>query len=298
MVYLLLTLTALFWGGTFIAGKLLAGLVPPMTCSFLRFFFAALTLIVIFSGQRYLPSLPQRRHWPRLLLLGFTGIFSYNILFFSGLEHISAGRAALIIALTPLVITAATSAIQRETLHPLQLAGILISLVGALFVISDGNMRVFTSGSFGLGEVAILGCVLSWSAYTICSRPVLAALSPLSSVFYSILAGTTLLFPLAVAEGFFSLLPAISLLSWAALIYLGVFGTAVGFTWYYWGINQIGPSRASVFINLVPVFALLLSWLILAETFKLSVISGGILVVSGISITNYAGKKFHDHTLN
>ena len=291
MVYFLLISTALFWGGTFVAGKLLAGVVPPLTSSFLRFFIACIALAIILTYKKTLPSMPAQKHWPRLLLLGFTGIFSYNILFFTGLEQISAGKAALIIAITPLIIAMASSCIHREMVTYVQVAGILLSLVGALFVISDGNLSSLIYGGFGYGELAILGCVLSWSAYTLFSRSVLADLSPLTAVFYSIVVGALMLLPLALFEGMLSVLPRIPLSGWLSLLYLGILGTAIGFTWYYRGIDTIGASRAGIFINLVPVFGLLLSWLVLSETFRPSVIVGGFLVVAGIKLTNHVGSR-------
>ncbi len=95
----------------------------------------------------------------------------------------------------------------------------------------------------------------------------------------------------ALFEGLPGLLFEISYKSWAALSYLGIFGTALGFTWYYRGITAIGASRAGIFINMVPVFGVLLSWLILAETFKPSVITGGLLVLGGVMLANSSGWK-------
>ncbi len=155
MIYSLLTLTAFFWGGTFIAGKLLAGQVPPVSSSFLRFFIATIALAMILILNRSLPPLPPRQYWLKLLLLGFTGVFSYNILFFTGLEQISAGRAALIIATTPLIITLTSALLYKEKLTIVATAGILLSLTGAVFVISNGNLSLLFSGGFGQGELAI-----------------------------------------------------------------------------------------------------------------------------------------------
>ncbi len=291
MIYTLLILTAFFWGGTFIAGKLLAGQVPPISSSFLRFFIATIALTLILLANRNLPTIPPKKYWSRILLLGFTGVFSYNILFFTGLKQISAGRAALIIATTPLVITLVSSLVYKEKLTITKIAGILISLTGALFVISNGDLHLLFSGGFGQGELAIIGCVLSWTAYTIFGRSVLIGMSPLSSVLYSSIAGAAMLLLPALLEGLPGLLFEISGISWAALAYLGIFGTALGFTWYYRGINAIGASRAGIFINMVPVFGLLLSWLILAESFKASVITGGLLVLGGVMLANYSGLK-------
>lgn len=291
MIYTLLILTAFFWGGTFVAGKLLAGQVPPLSSSFLRFFIATIAFVLILFVNRTLPPLPPKQYWPKLLLLGFTGVFSYNILFFSGLEQISAGRAALIIATTPLIITLVSSLVYRERLTFIQISGIFLSLVGALFVISNGNLNLLFSGGFGQGELAIIGCVFSWTAYTIFGRSVLVGMSPLSSVLYSTVAGAAMLLLPAIFEGLPGLLDEISLESWGALAFLGIFGTALGFTWYYRGINTIGASRAGIFINMVPVFGLLLSWLILGETFKPSVITGGLLVLAGVILANSSGWK-------
>jgi len=291
MIYTLLILTAFFWGGTFVAGKLLAGQVPPVSSSFLRFFIAAIALVLILFVNRSLPPLPPQQYWPKILLLGFTGVFSYNILFFSGLEQISAGRAALIIATTPLIITLVSSLVYREKLTFIKIAGIFLSLVGALFVISNGDLNLLFSGGFGRGELAIIGCVLSWTAYTIFGRSVLVGMSPISSVLYSTVAGAAMLLLPAILEGLPGLLHEISLASWGALAFLGIFGTALGFTWYYRGINTIGASRAGIFINMVPVFGLLLSWLILGETFKPSVITGGLLVLAGVILANSSSWK-------
>ncbi len=291
MIYTLLILTAFFWGGTFIAGKILAGQVPPVSSSFLRFFIASIALALILLAGRSLPRLPTRQQWPKLLLLGFTGVFSYNILFFTGLAKISAGRAALIIATTPLIITMMSALIHKEKLSLIKIFGILMSLTGALFVVSNGHLSLLFSGEFGQGELAIIGCVLSWTAYTIFGRSVLIEMSPLSAVFYSSIAGSIMLFLPAIYEGLPGLLLTINAESWTALAYLGVFGTALGFTWYYRGINAIGTSRAAVFINMVPVFGVLLSWLILSETFKPAVIFGGLLVLAGVKLANSAGRS-------
>ena len=291
MIYTLLILTAFFWGGTFIAGKILAGQVPPVSSSFLRFFIASIALALILLAGRSLPRLPTRQQWPKLLLLGFTGVFSYNILFFTGLAKISAGRAALIIATTPLIITMMSALIHKEKLSLIKIFGILMSLTGALFVVSNGHLSLLFSGEFGQGELAIIGCVLSWTAYTIFGRSVLIEMSPLSAVFYSSIAGSIMLFLPAIYEGLPGLLLTINAESWTALAYLGVFGTALGFTWYYRGINAIGTIRAAVFINMVPVFGVLLSWLILSETFKPAVIFGGLLVLAGVKLANSAGRS-------
>ena len=116
-IYLKLMLMALFWGGTFIAGKALAGNVQPAAAAFLRFAIAAIVLLIItLRTQKKLPAV-RKQQWLPLLLLGLSGVFGYNIFFFRGLQLIEAGRAAVIIANNPLVIAIFAALLFGEILN-------------------------------------------------------------------------------------------------------------------------------------------------------------------------------------
>lgn len=289
--YLSLVLTMFFWGGTFIAGRTLAGTVPPANSAFLRFAIATLALAVLARLIDGKISIPPKNQWLSLLFLGMTGVFSYNMLFFSGLQHIGAGRASLIIALNPLAITLAAVFFLGERLTLRKFFGIVISLSGALFVISNGHPTSIISGGFGQGEAAILGCVASWTAYSVIGRTVLKTLSPLAAVFYSSFVGSFLLFPFTFQHDLITTIFVYSATEWTSLIFLGLCGTAIGFSLYYQAIKKIGASRCSVFINLVPLFSILLSWLILKESIKPLVLVGGLILLTGVYLVNSSGKK-------
>ena len=289
-IYLSLVFTMALWGGTFIAGRQLAGNVPPFTSAFFRFLFATIVLLIIRRVMEGQLSLPPHNLFLKVFLLGVTGVFTYNALFFTGLQYIEAGRASLIIALNPMGITLCAVLFLKERLVPHQYAGILLSLTGALFVISNGHPSALLSGSFGLGELAILGCVASWVSYSIIGRSVLQVLSPLTAVFYSALIGTVLLFIPALMEGFLPTAPSYSMTSWVSLLFLGIFGTAVGFSLYYRAIRTIGATRSGVFINLVPLFSILFSWALLGEIIRPTVLVGGLLLMAGVSLTNWKGE--------
>ncbi len=285
--YFSLVLTMFLWGGTFIAGRLLAESVEPASAAFLRFLIASITMIAVTRLVEKKFILPPKRLWLPLILLGMTGVFAYNVFFFSGLQYINAGRASLIISCTPLVITIFAATFLHERLTALKAAGVLLSLVGAIVVISNGHPGSLLSGGFGPGEQAMLGCVLSWSAYSLIGRSVLKTISPLTAVCYSSIIGTCLLLIPATREGLFERLSTITTLDWASLAYLGIGGTALGFSFYYLAIKKIGATRSGIFINLVPLFSILLSWLILGESVKPIVLAGGLLVLTGVSLTNY-----------
>jgi drug/metabolite transporter (DMT)-like permease len=291
LIYFSLILTMFFWGGTFIAGRLLAGSVLPASAAFLRFAIASTALLLITRLVNGKMPCPTFKQFILLVLLGATGVFSYNILFFTGLHHIGAGRASLIIASTPLVITVLATIFLGEQLTLTRFAGILLSLTGAVIVISNGHPKLLFQLGFGTGEKAMLGCVVSWAAYSLIGRTILSTFSPLAAVCYSSIIGTLLLAWPAFHEGVLPKLPSLSVTDWASLFYLGICGTALGFYWYYNGIKKIGAMRAGVFINLVPFFALLLSWLVLSEAINPVVVGGGMMTLVGVGI-NIGRKGF------
>lgn len=284
--YISLVVTMLFWGGTFVAGRALAGAVDPANAAFLRFAIATLALAFLTRMIEGKISVPPSKHLVSVLFLGLTGVFGYNMFFFTGLQYIEAGRASLIIALNPLAITVAAVLFLGERLTAKQFGGLFISLVGAIFVITNGHPQIIFSGGFGAGEALILGCVASWAAYSLIGRQVLQSMSPLVAVFYSSLTGTVMLFLVTVAKGTTASMLYYSAGDWLYLSFLGLLGTAAGFSLYYKAIKKIGAARSSVFINLVPFFSILLSWPILGESIKPSVLSGGLLLMAGVYLTN------------
>ena len=286
VIYIKLFLTAAFWGGTFIAGKALAQNVGPFSASFLRFLTASFFLILItwkFEGGFL--GIRKKQIFP-VILLGLTGVFAYNVFFFKGLRLIDAGRASIIIANNPIFITLLSTLIFRERLTLLKFAGVLISVTGAVIVISKGDLNGIINGGLGLGEFFIFCCVASWVCYSLIGKTVMSALSPLASVTYSAIIGTACLFIPALFEGMLSDMRHYMVSEWISIFYLGFFGTVLGFVWYYEGIKKIGPTRASLFINFVPIFAIILAFLILKEPITLSLFIGTIFVCSGVYLTN------------
>ena len=288
MIYLKLLLTAFFWGGTFIAGRMIADSVHPVCAAFIRFVIASVFLLgmtIRFEGR--LPALRRSQIVP-VVLLGLTGVFAYNILFFTGLKYIHAGRASLIIANNPIFISLLSALLFKEQLNWIKAVGICMSVMGAMVVISNGNLVELAGYSVGLGELLISGCVASWVCYSLIGKHVMGNLSPLVSVTYSSLVGAILLFIPALFSGLSGSMAGYSAKDWGSLFYLGFFGTVLGFFWYYQGIARIGPMKASVFINFVPISAILLAFLILDETITASLLVGAVLVVIGVYITNAA----------
>jgi drug/metabolite transporter (DMT)-like permease len=277
---------AIFWGGTFVAGRLLAGEVHPYCAAFIRFAISSCFLVVIAHHELSLRPKLGFKLWGYLALAGLTGIASYNMFFFRGLEHIEAARAALIIALNPVAIAIGAAFFFKEPLDWVKVLGILLSVSGAIIVITDGQIAQIWRQGLGLGELYILICVLSWVSYSLLGKIIIRQLSPLSAVCYASLIGTVLLFGPAYQHGLFDAVGGYGLKVWSCLLYLALFGTVISFCWYYQGIRLIGPTRAGVFINIVPLSAIVFGFLLLDERLNYFVFIGALFIISGVSTTN------------
>jgi len=285
-VYIKLFLTAIFWGGTFVAARIVAPHVAPYSASFLRFLTASLFLIVmILLKEGRIPRLARHQVVPAVLL-GMTGVFAYNVFFFLGMKSVTASRASLIVACNPVCISLLSTLFFRERLHAWKLAGIALCLAGAALVISRGNIDSLFTAGVGWGELYLLGCVASWVTYSLIGKVIMKEFSPLAAVTYSCLIGGAALALPACLEDLPSLAGSFFAADWLGILYLGFFGTVLGFFWYYEGILAIGPSRASVFLNFVPVSGVLFGWLLLGEAIDLSLILGAAMVITGVWLTN------------
>ena len=201
-------------------------------------------------------------------------------------DLIAAGRAALIVACIPVCISVVSALFYKEKFGPLRIIGALVSLAGVAVVIADGNPLGLLSGGVSRGDFMILGCVVSWTAYSLGGRAVMKTLPPLTTVAWSCLFGTLMLMPAALAGGLLEDIMHARTLDWVCIVYLGILATGLAYFWYYQAISVIGASRTGIFINTVPVFAVVMGFLLLGEPVHLSLLTGGLMVVTGVYLTN------------
>ena len=127
---------------------------------------------------------------------------------------------------------------------------------------------------------------MAWTIYTLAGKRAMDRLTPLAAVTWSCIFGNLLLFAAALPTGLFSEVAGAALLVWASLLFLGVIATGLAFCWYYEAVKAIGPSRAGIFINFVPVVAVLLGALLLGEPVTWTRVWGGCLVIAGVLLVN------------
>jgi drug/metabolite transporter (DMT)-like permease len=191
-------------------------------------------------------------------------------------------------ALIPAATLLAGALFLHEPLTRQRVLGVVLALVGVAVELGDGNPLKLFTGPIGYGEVAMFGCVLAWSAYTLLGKRIMGeGMSPLAATTCAAITGTALLFVACAVTGDLAP-PQADWKGWLALAYMGLLGTAIAYIWFFDGVKAIGPARSAVFINLVPVVAITLGVLLLGERLDVSMVAGAALVVSGVWIINRA----------
>jgi drug/metabolite transporter (DMT)-like permease len=280
---LALTLASLFWSGNFIAGRALRGLIDPLTLNFSRWVLA-LVLMGPFVWRDVVTSMPVlRREWRLVLALGATGIAAFHTLVYFALQRTTATNALLILALAPVATVIGAAVLRSEPLARIQFFGALLSLVGAALVITRGKLPTST-GAFNAGDLLMVVAVAVWAAYSLLLRRRPADLSQAVTLSASIVASLVLLAPFLLLFAPTPLAIVSSRRVLLCITYVALFASALGFLFWSHGVSQLGPARASQFVQLMPLFGVALSYLMLGETLTLTQIGGAMLVMSGIAI--------------
>jgi len=164
-------------------------------------------------------------------------------------------------------------------------------LIGAIIVISEGNLNIIFQGNIGKGELFILGSVISWVAFTLIRKVALKEFAPITITTYACLIGILILTIPAVLEGELQNFLQYNFAVWFSIFVMGFLGTVLAFIWFYEGVKKIGPSRAAVFNNLAPAFTTLMAVFILRENITLFLVIGATLTIIGIYLSNYQKRK-------
>ena len=284
MLYPKLVLMAVFWSGVFPAVNIVLQSMGIFTSVALRFASAAVILLALLVWREGRLRRLSPREAVMVIGLGVLGISLYNSLFTAALALVEASRAALIVPTNPAFTALFAALLLKERIGGARAAGVALSVTGALWVLSRGDLLALGSLEFAKGEWLLILCIFMWSAYTLLGRIALSSLSPLALTAYVMAAGCLPTMVPAWYEN--ASLSGVSWQSWTALAYLVVFGTVLPFLWFNEGVKALGAARAAQFINLVPPLAVVESILLLNETFSPALIVGTALVVAGLYLTN------------
>src|SRR3990172_5011903 len=279
--YLILTLSALCFGGTWVAGDVAVAGLPPLTIASDRFLIAS----VLLYGWVRLQNIPRprvtTRDLPLILTLGATAIAVYNVLFLYGLRLAPASDGAIIVpGFAPVFTVLLAWPVLRERIGPWTVGGFDVALIGLYLVIGPGGGE--PSSNRLLGDLFFVLGALCWGIYAVAGKKATTRFTPVTSTLYGTVAGTLMLLPFGIAERGWEALAAAPAASWAGLLYLATFGTVLAFVFFYEGVKRIGAGRASAFAFLVPVVGVVSSVILLDERLAAGTVIGGILVLAGL----------------
>ena len=283
--YLILTLTALFWASNMVVGRAVSGEVPPFALAFGRWSIAILLVLPLALPHAKSQWGLLRREWRTLLALGLLGVGGYNTLAYLGLQQTTATNAALLNSFIPIATIAISWAFLGKRLHPVESAGVLVSLLGVMTIVGRGSAGTLANLRLNPGDVWLLFAVLDWALYTIVLawRPV--RVHPMLMLAAMILIGLAALLPGVLWELSHGRHMHFSAGSVAAVAYVGVFPGFVSYVFYNRGVAEVGAGKASLFIHLMPVFGTLLAALFLAEVPRWYHYVGIALIFCGIGMT-------------
>lgn len=279
LAYGLVNLATLFWASNIALGRFLRGQIGPLTLTAFRFSLAGL-FFAFLVWRKPEGSQPIRRDGLGLLGMGILGVFSFPTLLYLALQRTTATNAALINGAGPLVTALLAAWLLKERFNLKLAIGILLSLLGVAFVIGGQILNYLDASNVNYGDLIVFVDVFIWGFYSVIGRRVMRSRSALRTTAYSIWFALPFLLIAALLE--WQNFPAqLNLRVIGAGIYIAIFPTTISFLSWNEGIRRIGPARAMVFYNMLPVYGALLGILFLNETPLWSQLIGGALVISG-----------------
>jgi drug/metabolite transporter (DMT)-like permease len=278
-----LVLANLLWSGNYIGGRVLAAAMPALLLNGIRWTVSALILlgVVRLSGRR----VPFREEWPRLLLLGLVGMFAFSSLTYLGLHSIGAARAGLISGIIPVAVVFFGALVARDRPSAAAVGGAALA-VGGVALLLGGGARAAVAAGTGRGELLILLAALAWGLYTALGRRYADRLDPLVATAGAAVFGAvpSLAAGLAVLPGHpLRMTPP----AWAALAYVSTAASVLAYWAWTTGVGAVGPARAAAFINLLPVFTVLLGVVLLHERLGWSALVGGAVIFGGAALAQW-----------
>jgi drug/metabolite transporter (DMT)-like permease len=265
--YLLLTFTTLCWGANAVFGKLAVGEISPMALVTARWLGASL-LLALFAHNHL------RRDWrllrPHLLFLsamGVLGFTAFNALFYVAAHYTTAVNIGIIQGSMPVFVLIGAFAAYRTRVTALQIAGVIVTMLGVVIVGSGGDPARLAALAVNPGDVLMVAACALYAGYTVGlrKRPQVSSLSLLAVL--ACAAFITSL-PLTLAEAAIGRFQWPTATGWIIVALVTLFPSFLAQLFFIQGVTLIGPGRAGIFVNLVPVFASILAVVFLSEPFE------------------------------
>jgi drug/metabolite transporter (DMT)-like permease len=280
---LLLVLTTLIWAGHSIVGRLAVGQIGPMTLTTLRWGVALVPILIVARPalRRDWPVL--RARWPYMAAMGALGYTAFNALFYVAAHRTSALNLSIIQGAVPALVLIGARLFLGVRFTTLQALGALTTMIGVAAIAAQGDPARLAALAFNEGDVMIFIAAILYAGYTVGlrERPRVSGLSLLAGMAVAAFVTSVPLMIWEIASDGFIWPTRAGL---ATLVYVALGPAFISQIFFMRGVELMGPGRAGVFVNLVPVFGAIMAVVLLGEPFAAYHVVALLLVVGGIAI--------------
>ncbi|ADO82139.1 DMT family transporter [Ilyobacter polytropus] len=280
----IMVISSIFFSGAFIAGKFSIMEFPVFSLTFFRFLIASVILFLImhFRGENLKIS---KSEIPHVIVLSLLGMVGYHLFFFTALKYTSSVNTSLIAASNPIMTTVLASIFLKERVSLKAAFGIVISFIGVAVIVTNGSYEVLKNMNFNIGDLYMLIAVLSFSCYFILLKNVLSRIPPMKLTAYVFLFCVLILLPAVIIENPASYMGSVTIKGWGSLLYMATFASVIAYMLQQVSVKRIGPSKTSLYINLIPLFSMVMAYFILGEKITIQKILAAAMIISGVIIT-------------
>lgn len=274
--------TIVVWGISFISIEVGLRAFQPMSLGLIRFIFATALVYVICKLTRTDLTL-HKKDYKYIGIAGSIGITAYFYFENVGIQYTNASVASLIIAAIPVFSFLADMIVYKNKWRLETLASLACSIVGVVFIVGIDLKALLASG-YLLGYIMMFISVLMWIVYSLATKPLFKNYPPMAITFYQFVVGTICFIPFSFFEK--NNLSAMNTEVVLHVLFLGIFASAIGFYLYLIGLNELGITASSLYLNLIPVITVICSYFYLGQRISLMQAIGGVFVVMSVCLVN------------
>ncbi|QDP41175.1 DMT family transporter [Radiobacillus deserti] len=282
----------IFYAGNILVGKMISDL-PPFTIACIRLIIAFVILIPIAAKSAWRYRFSFLEHKGPLFIMTVTGVTFFNTFIYGALQFTTATNVSVLETVIPVMTVILSITFLKERLNGSQWIGIIVSFIGAIWVVMNGRITELASIDWNIGDGIMIGAILSWAIYSIYVKKYMHLFPSFASLFVMTGISVILLCPIVLIEWFMLGIPTFSFPNHlVSFMYLGIFPSFIALVFYNRAVELLTPAKASLFLNFLPVVTMIGSYFWLGETLSLMKVFGSFLVICGVLVTTqFKGKR-------
>ncbi|WP_254901791.1 DMT family transporter [Thalassobacillus devorans] len=288
--YILLIFVIIFFSGNILVGKAINEL-PPFTIAFFRLAVAFIVILPIGLRGAIQYRHSYMEHKKPFLIITLTGITFFNTFIYGALQFTSSTNVSVLETVIPVATVVLSAFLLKEKLAGVQWLGIVLSLIGAVWVVMDGRILQLTLIDWNIGDVIMIGAILTWAVYSIMVKQYMHLFQTYGTLLVMTGVSVVVLFPIVLTEWLVVGMPSLDISKITGLLYLGIFPSFIALSMYNRAVELTSASKSAVFLNFLPVVTMVGAYFWLGESITPMQIVGALVVIGGVILTTQFGKS-------